>query len=157
AIPRAILSAAWAELSTAPSRLPCVPRVLATRTGLRQVTQKLAVHGCNRPSRRTAVPVPWLGLLLLGKENRMLATSHFYTAHLRNVRRRHAVVVGGSMAGMLAARVLSDHFAGVTLLERDRFTETPAARKGLPQGRHVHVLLERGRGALERFLPGLTG
>ncbi len=70
--------------------------------------------------------------------------------------RHHAVVVGGSLAGMLAARVLSDHFDGVTLLERDRFTETPAARKGLPQGRHVHVLLERGRGAMERFLPGLT-
>jgi 2-polyprenyl-6-methoxyphenol hydroxylase-like FAD-dependent oxidoreductase len=61
------------------------------------------------------------------------------------------------MAGMLAARVLSDRFDRVTLLERDRFLETPAARKGLPQGRHVHVLLERGRGALERFLPGLTG
>jgi 2-polyprenyl-6-methoxyphenol hydroxylase-like FAD-dependent oxidoreductase len=58
---------------------------------------------------------------------------------------------------MLAARVLSDHFDGVTLLERDRFPEAPASRKGLPQGRHVHVLLERGRGALERFLPGLTG
>ena len=72
-------------------------------------------------------------------------------------RRRHAVVVGGSLAGMLAARVLSDHFDDVTLLERDRFPETPAARKGLPQGRHVHVLLERGRGVLERFLPGLTG
>ena len=58
---------------------------------------------------------------------------------------------------MLAARVLSDHFDDVTLLERDRFPETPAARKGLPQGRHVHVLLERGRGVMERFLPGLTG
>jgi flavin-dependent dehydrogenase len=65
-------------------------------------------------------------------------------------RRGHAVVVGGSLAGMLAARVLSGHFDRVTLLERDRFPETPAARKGLPQGRHVHVLLERGRGALER-------
>src|SRR4029077_2280688 len=71
-------------------------------------------------------------------------------------RRRHAVVVGGSLAGMLAARVLSDHFDGVTLLERDRFIESPAARKGLPQGRHAHVLLERGRGAMERLLPGLT-
>jgi 2-polyprenyl-6-methoxyphenol hydroxylase-like FAD-dependent oxidoreductase len=58
---------------------------------------------------------------------------------------------------MLAARVLSDHFDRVTLLERDCFPEAPAARKGLPQGRHVHGLLERGRGALERFLPGLTG
>jgi 2-polyprenyl-6-methoxyphenol hydroxylase-like FAD-dependent oxidoreductase len=72
-------------------------------------------------------------------------------------RRHHAVVVGGSLAGMLAARVLSDHFDRVTLLERDCFPETPAARKGLPQGRHAHVLLERGRRVLERFLPGLTG
>jgi 2-polyprenyl-6-methoxyphenol hydroxylase-like FAD-dependent oxidoreductase len=72
-------------------------------------------------------------------------------------RRRHAVVVGGSLAGMLAARVLSDQFHRVTLLERDRFPETAAARKGLPQGRHAHILLERGRGVLERFFPGLTG
>src|SRR6516165_11024900 len=72
-------------------------------------------------------------------------------------RRRHAVVVGGSLAGMLAARVLSDHFDSVTLLERDRFPETAAARKGLPQGRHAHGLLERGRRVVERFLPGLTG
>jgi 2-polyprenyl-6-methoxyphenol hydroxylase-like FAD-dependent oxidoreductase len=83
---------------------------------------------------------------------------HFDGAGLSAVARpRHAVVVGGSLAGMLAARVLSDHFDGVTLLERDRFTETPAARKGLPQGRHAHVLLERGRRVMERFLPGLTG
>jgi len=58
---------------------------------------------------------------------------------------------------MLAARVLADHFDGVTLLERDRFPETPAARKGLPQGRHAHGLLERGRRALERLFPRLTG
>jgi 2-polyprenyl-6-methoxyphenol hydroxylase-like FAD-dependent oxidoreductase len=58
---------------------------------------------------------------------------------------------------MLAARALSDHFDAVTLLERDRFPEAPAARKGLPQGRHAHALLEGGRGALERLLPGLTG
>src|SRR6516225_2058866 len=70
---------------------------------------------------------------------------------------RHAVVVGGSLAGMLAARVLADHFDKVTLLERERFPTTPAARKGLPQGRHAHVLLERGRVVVERFLPGLTG
>ncbi len=69
-------------------------------------------------------------------------------------RRRHAVVVGGSLAGMLAARVLSDHFAAVTLIERDQFPETPAARKGLPQGRHVHGLLGRGREVLGAVLPG---
>jgi 2-polyprenyl-6-methoxyphenol hydroxylase-like FAD-dependent oxidoreductase len=58
---------------------------------------------------------------------------------------------------MLAARVLADHFDAVTLLERDHFPEAPAARKGLPQGRHAHALLEGGRGAMERLLPGLTG
>ena len=70
--------------------------------------------------------------------------------------RRHAVVIGGSMAGMLAVRVLADHFEQVTLLERDHLPETPSHRKGLPQARHVHALLERGRMALEWLLPGLT-
>jgi hypothetical protein len=66
---------------------------------------------------------------LRGKEDRMLLSHYFDAASLLVVpRRRHAVVVGGSMAGMLAARVLSDHFDDVTLLERDRFSETPAAR-----------------------------
>lgn len=72
------------------------------------------------------------------------------------LRRNHAVVVGGSMAGMLAARVLADHFDSVTLLERDRFPDIPAGRKGLPQGRHAHAVLERGRRIVERLLPGLT-
>ncbi|MDB5310297.1 MAG: monooxygenase FAD-binding protein, partial [Gemmataceae bacterium] len=87
----------------------------------------------------------------------MCMNHRYAAAGLPAVPRRHAVVVGGSLAGMLAARVLSDHFDIVTLLERDRLPVTPAARPGLPQGRHVHVLLERGRGAMERFLPGLTG
>src|SRR5689334_2601006 len=87
----------------------------------------------------------------------MRTTHPFDGAGLSAVpRRRHAVVVGGSLAGMLAARVLSDHFDDVTLLERDEFPETPTARKGLPQGRHAHGLLERGRRILERLLPGLT-
>ncbi|MGC1722004.1 MAG: hypothetical protein WA746_23705 [Isosphaeraceae bacterium] len=88
----------------------------------------------------------------------MRTRNHFEVAGLSAVPRRcHAVVVGGSMAGMLAARVLSDYFDDVTLLERDYFPETPTARKGLPQGQHVHILLGRGRGVIERFLPGLTG
>src|SRR5262249_29788324 len=92
------------------------------------------------------------------KEDRMRTRCPYDVADLLAApRRRHAVVVGGSLAGMLAARVLSGHFDGVTLLERDRFPETPAGRKGLPQGRHAPVLLDRGGGAMERLLPGLTG
>jgi len=68
----------------------------------------------------------------------------------------HALVIGGSMAGMLAARVLADHFERVTILERDRFAEDgPVPRKGVPQARHVHALLKRGRVALERLFPGI--
>jgi 2-polyprenyl-6-methoxyphenol hydroxylase-like FAD-dependent oxidoreductase len=66
-----------------------------------------------------------------------------------------AVVIGGSMAGMLAARVLADHFATVILVERDRFPVGPEGRKGVPQGRHVHALLMRGRDILEDLFPGL--
>jgi 2-polyprenyl-6-methoxyphenol hydroxylase-like FAD-dependent oxidoreductase len=67
-----------------------------------------------------------------------------------------AVVIGASMAGLLAARVLADHFEQVTLLERDTFPAPGENRKGVPQGRHIHLLLERGRQIMERYLPGLT-
>ena len=68
---------------------------------------------------------------------------------------RHAVVLGGSLAGLLAARVLADHFDHVTLIERDAYPETAEVRKGIPQANHVHALLLRGRQVLEEFFPGL--
>ncbi|MFF8831038.1 FAD-dependent oxidoreductase [Streptomyces sp. NPDC015131] len=68
---------------------------------------------------------------------------------------RHAVVVGGSIAGLLAARVLAEHADRVTVVERDRYPEEPEARPGVPQGHHLHVLVEGGRLALERLLPGV--
>lgn len=67
-----------------------------------------------------------------------------------------AIVIGASMAGLLAARSLADHFEQVTLLERDVFPAAGANRKGVPQGKHTHVLLERGRECMEAALPGLT-
>jgi len=65
----------------------------------------------------------------------------------------HAVVIGGSMAGLLAARVLADGFSRVTVLERDRLSTEPASRRGVPQDSHVHVLLEAGRSVLESLFP----
>ncbi|GAA2442302.1 FAD-dependent oxidoreductase [Streptomyces lavendulocolor] len=69
---------------------------------------------------------------------------------------RHAVVIGGSIAGLLAARVLAEHAERVTVVERDRFPEGPEPRAGVPQARHTHVLLEGGQLALEQLLPGVV-
>ncbi len=68
----------------------------------------------------------------------------------------HAVVIGGSMAGLLAARVLADHFDRVTIVERDHFPQQAEYRKGVPQGHHLHLLLARGRQILDQLFPGLT-
>lgn len=65
----------------------------------------------------------------------------------------HAVVLGASMAGMLAARVLAEHFAKVTLVERDVLGDSPETRRGVPQGRHTHGLLMRGAQALDELFP----
>jgi 2-polyprenyl-6-methoxyphenol hydroxylase-like FAD-dependent oxidoreductase len=67
----------------------------------------------------------------------------------------HAIVLGGSVAGLTAARVLSEHFARVTIIERDILPEGPEVRKGVPQCRQLHALLARGLQELERLYPGL--
>jgi 2-polyprenyl-6-methoxyphenol hydroxylase-like FAD-dependent oxidoreductase len=67
----------------------------------------------------------------------------------------HAVVIGGSMAGLLAARVLSERFERVTIVEKDHFPATAENRKGVPQGRHVHGLLTGGFHAMQSLFPGL--
>ena len=69
--------------------------------------------------------------------------------------RHHAVVIGGSMTGLLAARVLSDHFEQVTIIERDRLIEEAEPRKGVPQGRHVHGWLARGVAIMSEYFPDL--
>ena len=68
----------------------------------------------------------------------------------------HAIVIGASMGGLLAARALSDFFATVTIVERDAFPAADVPRKGVPQGRHTHGLLARGRAVLEEFFPGYS-
>lgn len=68
----------------------------------------------------------------------------------------HAVVLGASMAGLLAARVLSESFANVTIFDRDTLPAGAANRKGVPQGEHSHGLLARGVQVLEELFPGLV-
>src|SRR5882757_278056 len=69
--------------------------------------------------------------------------------------REHAVVIGASIAGMCAARVLSDHYAKVTVFERDDLPDQPANRPAVPQGKHVHLLMARGAAEFEALFPGL--
>jgi 2-polyprenyl-6-methoxyphenol hydroxylase-like FAD-dependent oxidoreductase len=66
-----------------------------------------------------------------------------------------AVVIGSGIGGMCAARVLSDRFERVTLIERDELPEGAAHRKGVPQSRHPHGLLDRGHRELSALFPGL--
>ena len=69
---------------------------------------------------------------------------------------QRAVVVGAGMAGLLTARVLREHFPEVLVVDRDPLPASASQRRGVPQGRHAHVLLARGREVLEQLLPRLT-
>jgi 2-polyprenyl-6-methoxyphenol hydroxylase-like FAD-dependent oxidoreductase len=71
--------------------------------------------------------------------------------------RRHAVVLGAGIGGLLAARVLSDAFATVDVYDRDALPTGPAHRKGVPHDVHLHGLLARGRAVLDELFPGATG
>jgi 2-polyprenyl-6-methoxyphenol hydroxylase-like FAD-dependent oxidoreductase len=70
-------------------------------------------------------------------------------------RESHAIIIGGSLAGLLASRVLAKHFDRVSIVEGDFLPEKPAPRPGIPQSRHIHFLLNRGKILLEEFFPGL--
>ena len=67
---------------------------------------------------------------------------------------QRAVVIGGSIAGLCAARVLADWFDRVTVVDRDAYPAGALERAGVPQGRHVHALLAGGRRELERLFAG---
>jgi 2-polyprenyl-6-methoxyphenol hydroxylase-like FAD-dependent oxidoreductase len=77
----------------------------------------------------------------------------------------HAIVLGGSIAGLLAARALvsSKRFDRITVLERDaiptkddptRTDPTKNERAGVPHARHLHVLLRRGLLTFDDLIPG---
>src|SRR5512145_422007 len=68
----------------------------------------------------------------------------------------HAVVIGGSLAGLCAARVLADAFDRVTVVERDTLPHGPLERSGAPQARHVHAMLIRGQRELDALFPGFS-
>ncbi|KAA9023829.1 NAD(P)/FAD-dependent oxidoreductase [Niallia endozanthoxylica] len=70
--------------------------------------------------------------------------------------RQKAIIIGGGISGKLAARVLSDFFKEVIVIERDNRPIGPFPRKGARQGEHIHALLLAGQYGLERLFPGIT-
>lgn len=68
---------------------------------------------------------------------------------------RSAVVLGGSLAGLLAARALVGFADRVTIVERDVLPDGPEPRRNLPQARHAHVLWSGGARAVEELVPGV--
>jgi flavin-dependent dehydrogenase len=68
---------------------------------------------------------------------------------------KHAIVIGGSLGGLCAARVLSDVCERVTVYERDALPDGPQNRAAVPQGRHVHLLMARGAQEFDSLFPGL--
>lgn len=67
----------------------------------------------------------------------------------------HALVIGSGIAGLLAARVLLNHFERITVVERDSLPEQPQPRPGVPQSVQSHAILVRGQRILEQLFPGL--
>ncbi|MEP0916436.1 monooxygenase [Leptolyngbya sp. DQ-M1] len=70
-------------------------------------------------------------------------------------RHQHAIVIGGSMAGLLAARVLSEQFERVTIVDRDQLPLSAEPRRGVPQSVQPHVLFSKGYQILEELFPGI--
>ncbi|MFG1919658.1 NAD(P)/FAD-dependent oxidoreductase [Micromonospora sp. NPDC048898] len=66
----------------------------------------------------------------------------------------HGVVVGGGLGGILAACALREHVEQVTVVERDEYPPGAEPRKGVPQGRHAHILWSGGARAIDRLAPG---
>ena len=80
----------------------------------------------------------------------------YQTTNEPTVAGNSAIVIGGSITGLVAARVLTDYFAQVAIIERDRLSEKSEFRQGVPQSLHVHALLTKGKEILEQLFPGLT-
>lgn len=66
---------------------------------------------------------------------------------------RQAVVIGASVAGLVAARVLVNHFDRVVLIERDRFPTRDGPRKGVPQGQHRTYFVGLRPAAFGKLVP----
>ena len=67
---------------------------------------------------------------------------------------KRAVILGGSIAGMCAAGAVAPYFDEVLVLERDIIPADAEHRRGIPQSKHPHFLLNSGRRAMDDLFPG---
>lgn len=67
-----------------------------------------------------------------------------------------AIVIGGGITGMLAAKVLSSFYLEVLIIEKDELPDSPENRLGTPQAFHPHRMLPLGKQIVERLFPGYT-
>ncbi|QRG68655.1 FAD-dependent oxidoreductase [Brevibacillus choshinensis] len=65
-----------------------------------------------------------------------------------------AIIIGGSIAGLLSARVLSDYYAEVLIMDKDELPTVLQDRSGTPQAFHPHRFTTRGKMITEGFFPG---
>ena len=72
-----------------------------------------------------------------------------------NNKQGRAVVIGASVAGLFAGRVLADYFDEVILVDKESLDGGAAPRKAVPQGNHIHGILTPTYRVLQRYLPEL--
>lgn len=74
----------------------------------------------------------------------------------KNILGQRAIVIGGSIAGLLSAKVLSSHYEEVVILDKDELDTYPTNRKAVPQSNHIHIVLKAGENGLNTLFPGFS-
>lgn len=74
---------------------------------------------------------------------------------LSNLLKEKTIIIGGGIAALLAAKVLSSYFRQVLIIEKDSYSEKALPRNGVPQSHHIHILLIKGKQILSEFFPNL--
>ncbi len=69
---------------------------------------------------------------------------------------RRAIVIGGSIAGLMSAKLLSNRYKSVVVIDKDTLDVFPENRKMVPQSHHVHIVLKAGEEGLNQIFPGFS-
>ncbi len=70
--------------------------------------------------------------------------------------RERVLIIGSGMIGLLVAQMCSRHFQEVIIVEKDPMDPAVVYRSGIPQARHIHILLAKGKEIYEQYFPGFS-